>query len=130
MTTRDPSHSTVSVIRVEGSLLAPLDHELLRRVEALLVRGRRSILLDLADVTDLDAAGVGELVRAYTLATAGEAELWVENAIDRVRMLLDRAGLLEVLAGESAVTYENAREAEAAEVGCTSLRYGPRDGSV
>jgi anti-anti-sigma factor len=106
MTIRDQCETPVSVVRVVGSLLAPLNDELLRRVEALLVRGGRSILVDLADVTGLDAAGVGELVRAYTLANAGKAELWVENAIDRVRVLLDRAAVLEVLTSESAVTYE------------------------
>jgi len=106
MTIRYRSHPPTSVVRVEGPLLAPLNHELLRRVEALLVRGRRSIRLDLAGMADLDAAGVGELVSAYTLASARKAQLSVENAIERVRLLLDRAALLEVLTSESAVTYE------------------------
>jgi anti-anti-sigma factor len=107
----------VSVVRVEGSLLAPVKQELSRPVEALLARGRRSILVDLADVTDLDAAGVGALVHVYTLAAAGNAELWIENANGRVRTLLDRAGLLEVLTGDSAVTYEKCSGGQAAELG-------------
>ena len=62
-------------------------------------------MVDLARVTGVDAAGVGALVQAYTLAAAGNAELWIENATGRVRTLLDLAGLLEIL-GADDVTYE------------------------
>jgi anti-sigma B factor antagonist len=106
MTIREQSRPAVSVVRVEGSLVAPVKQEVGRPVEALLASGERSIVVDLAGVTDVDAAGVGELVQAYTLAAAGNAELSIENATGRVRTLLDLAGLLEILTADADVTYE------------------------
>jgi anti-anti-sigma factor len=89
-----------------GSLRAPVGEELRQRVKALLGRGQRSILLDLAHVTDLDAAGVGELVHVYRLAIERRAELWIENAVRRVRHLLERAGLFEILSTGDEIALE------------------------
>jgi anti-anti-sigma factor len=92
----------VSVLQPRGPLRAPVRPELRRQVEELLARGRRSILLDLATLTELDAAGVGELVRLYGMANAAQGELWIENAPRGIRTLLDRAGLLDILSGSPA----------------------------
>ena len=51
-----------ATVRVIGQLRAPGTSALRRAVTALLLDGKRHILLDLAAVTDLDAAGIGELV--------------------------------------------------------------------
>jgi anti-anti-sigma factor len=94
---RDEQARGVSLLHVEGDLRAPVRRDLRRRVRALLARGRRSILLDLGRVTDLDAAGVGELVRVYTLANAAQGDLWIENTTGRIRRLLAEAGLFDQL---------------------------------
>ena len=60
----------LSIVALEGTLRAPHTAELTRRIQALLDRGERRIVVSLSDLTDIDAAGVGELVRAYNLATA------------------------------------------------------------
>jgi anti-sigma B factor antagonist len=96
----------LSVLHLEGALRAPVSRDLRRRVEALLAHGRRCILLDLANVTDLDAAGLGELVRVYTLAAAPKGELWIRNSTGRIRKLLDLAGLFEILSVPSPFAYE------------------------
>jgi anti-anti-sigma factor len=98
--------TALSILYLEGDLRAPVTLELRRGVEALLRRGRRCILLDVANVTDLDAAGLGELVRVYTLAAAARSELWVRNTTPRARKLLDLAGLFEVLSVPSPLAYE------------------------
>ena len=54
-------------VYLQGALRAPLDGELRRTVRGLLRRGDRLIVLDLAGVRRIDAAGVGELVRAYNM---------------------------------------------------------------
>ena len=88
-----------SIVALEGTLRAPRTAELTRRIQALLDRGERRIVVSLSDLTDIDAAGVGELVRAYNLATAVGGELRIRNARSHVRQLLRVAGLLGRLSG-------------------------------
>ena len=87
----------VSIVRVGSRLRTPVSAELRHRVETLLRRGDRRILLDLAAVSDLDAAGLGELVRAYNVTIAANGVLRVAHAFGRVRELLDRVGLFDLL---------------------------------
>src|SRR5262249_59050565 len=53
------------VLSLRGSLTTPVGPELGEQVEALLRRGARRVLLDLARVAGIDAAGMGELTRVY-----------------------------------------------------------------
>ena len=91
---RPPCAATVRVI---GQLRAPGTSALRRAVTALLLDGERHILLDLAAVTDLDAAGIGELVHVSNLTTAAGGTLQIARARTSVRRLLDGVGLLRVL---------------------------------
>lgn len=86
-----------ATVRVIGQLRAPGTRALRRAVTALLLDGERHILLDLAAVTDLDAAGIGELVHVSNLTTAAGGTLQIVRADASVRRLLDRVGLLRVL---------------------------------
>ncbi|SRR5712691_2290126 len=88
----------VAVVTVEGPLRAPVSARLREGVEFLLERGERVIVLDLARVVGMDAAGVGELVRAFNLASAAGGTLRVADAPRRVRELLDRSRLSGVFA--------------------------------
>jgi anti-anti-sigma factor len=87
----------VWVLYVKGPLLVPGTHDLRHRVQAVLRRGARRIQVNLAGVWNLDAGGVGELVRAYNLALKSQTDLQIAEASPCVRELLDRAGLLELL---------------------------------
>ena len=97
-----------SVLELDGTLQAPLNGELRQRVEALLARNERRILVNLARLCAIDAAGVGALLDAYVIASQAGGVLRVTGANRRVRQLLDVAGVLGLLgvmphdAGEAA----------------------------
>ena len=90
----------VAVVRIAGPLYAPMCATIASDVRALLRSGRRVIVLDLAGVTAIDAAGVGALVHIYNMATAADAVLRVANASGDVRDLLTHVGLLDLLHAE------------------------------
>jgi anti-anti-sigma factor len=86
-----------AVLQVKDSLRVPIDEELRHNVRTLLCRGERSIVLDLGPVSAIDAAGVGQLVRAYNLTRAVNGTLRIKHAGPRVREMLLRAGLVDLL---------------------------------
>jgi len=94
---RGPCTERRCVLHLEGSLRAPLNGALRHNIGALLSRGRRIIVLDLSAVTRIDAAGVGELVRAYNMTTAAGGVLQISRATRWVREILRRVGLLDIL---------------------------------
>jgi anti-anti-sigma factor len=87
----------VSLLVLEGPLHARLGAELRQRVQTLLHRGERTVLLCLARVGTLDAAGVGELVRVHNTVVAANGRLRITNTTENVRVLLDRLGLFDLL---------------------------------
>ena len=95
-----------SVLDVVGPLRGPVSLALRRRVGALLRRGERSILVDLARVTDLDAAGLGELAHVYRMVDAANGVLRVACTTGKVRKLLGLTGLLQVLTAASMFDYQ------------------------
>ena len=86
-----------TVLHITGDLRAPRTSGLLQRVESLLDHGERRIVLSLASVSDLDAAGVGALVGARNLAEAAGGRLRVLDAAGWTRVMLARTGLLGIL---------------------------------
>jgi anti-anti-sigma factor len=84
-------------VYLQGALRAPLDAELRRTVCGLLRRGERLIVVDLAGVRRIDAAGVGELVRAYNMAVAAQGGLRIVHSTTWVREIVQRVGLFEIL---------------------------------
>jgi anti-anti-sigma factor len=70
-----------------------MDPEVRHSVRALLHCGQRHIVLDLTRVSDIDAAGIGELVRAYNLARGANGTVQVVNPTRWVREMIERAGL-------------------------------------
>jgi anti-anti-sigma factor len=86
-----------TVLHFRGALRAPTSGDLVRHVETLLENGDRAIILSLAGVSDLDAAGVGALVRARHLIEAAGGQFRVVGAAGRTRVVLARTGLLRIL---------------------------------
>jgi anti-anti-sigma factor len=74
-----------------------MDYALRGGVRTLLNRGAQGIVVDLSRVTSIDAAGVGELARVYRTTRATRASLRVAHPTERVRQMLERAGLFELL---------------------------------
>ena len=54
-------------------------------------------MLDFTGVSSIDAAGIGELVRFYNLTAAANGMLRIVHVRSRVRELLHRVALLELL---------------------------------
>ena len=92
----------VRIIRVEGSLLAPVSHRLRDEVGTLLDRGARDIVLDLGEVSEVDAAGVGELVHLRNRVVGSYGTFRIMNPTARVRHVLSSLGLLDLLTREYA----------------------------
>ena len=93
-----------AVVRVTGALRVPVTRELSEALGSLIRRGERRVLLDLAGLHDIDAAGVGELVRAFNAVRAAGGGLRIAKANRHVRRLLGIAGLYNLLtAGGGAI---------------------------
>lgn len=92
-----PRARNAPALSVGDYLRAPLDGELGRRVKALVHRGERTIVLDLARTRTIDAAGVGELIRAYKTVLAANGVLRIVHVDRRVNEILERAGLVHLL---------------------------------
>ena len=75
----------------------PISHEFGRRVRMLLDRGERRIVVDLSRVVAMDAAGVGELVRAFSATCAAGGVLRIARASRRIRQILRVGGVLPLL---------------------------------
>src|SRR5262245_49376642 len=80
-------------ILIFGPWRAPVGGRARREVEEALARGTRSFVIDLAHVSAIDAAGLGELVSLYTLVLAEGGVLRAANANAKVGKLLEVAGL-------------------------------------
>jgi anti-anti-sigma factor len=90
----------VQAVHVEGALQGTVNGVLRHNVRTLLLRGERRIVLDMSAVSGLDAAGVGELIRAFNVTMAGNGVLRIVNASGWVREMLERAHLFDLLSGE------------------------------
>lgn len=88
-----PERPVCATVRVIGQLRAPGTSALRRAVTALLLDGERHILVDLAALTDLDTAGLGELVYLSTMTTGAGATFEVACSRGSVRRVLDEVGL-------------------------------------
>jgi anti-sigma B factor antagonist len=84
-------------LRLEGALRAPVDVVLRGRVEALLQQGVRRVVLDLSGVSDIDAAGVGELIHNVNVAAAAGGAIEIACASRRVHHVLEVLGVLKLL---------------------------------
>lgn len=88
-----------SVLWLDDAFRAPVTGQLRHRVHELLRRGDRRIVLNMACVSRIDAAGAGELVRAYNVTVAANGMLQIVHANPWVREVLTRAGLFHLLSG-------------------------------
>jgi anti-anti-sigma factor len=93
--------SCSATLHVEGTLRSPIDVVLRSKVEALLHSGVRRVLLDLSGVSDIDAAGVGELIRIFNMAAAVGGSVEIAGASQHVHRVLDVAGVLTLLTADA-----------------------------
>jgi anti-sigma B factor antagonist len=119
----------VSVIDISGSSTTPDGDPvaLRQRVDALLLRGHRRIVLSFANVRNIDSSWLGEIVESYKLSASNGAIIKLVAVSPQLRSLLHTTGLKSVLE-----SYESEQEAVASfagealpEPGRTMLSAGP-----
>jgi anti-anti-sigma factor len=92
-----------SIIHVTSPLVMPIDRALSSGIRTLLGRGARVIVLDLAQVSHIDAAGVGELLCSYNIMVALHGVLRIVHVTPLVREVLTRAGVFGLLTGDDEI---------------------------
>lgn len=110
----DTTHG-LTTIAIEHSLGAECGDALYRTVLKQLEDGQRAILVSLTDIKQIDAAGLGQLVRAFTAVCDRGGELKVVVTCDQIRELLDRTHLTTILP-----TFASPAEARASFASCIS----------
>ena len=90
-----------AIVRVTGTLRAPVTGELGQVLAARVRRGERRVVLDLARLHDIDAAGVGELVGAFNIVRGAGGMLQIAKANRYVRDLLAIAGVYRILTSDA-----------------------------
>jgi len=84
------------ILDLKGKItLGDGDERVKERVNSLVNQGRRKIALNLADVSYIDSAGLGELVRAYTTLRRQGGSFRLLNLNRRITNLLSVTGLLD-----------------------------------
>src|SRR5262249_46926854 len=95
-----------AVVRLEGTLPAPVPSVMHETGTALIQGGGRLLPRALPPVTGPDPAGGGELLRVHPVAARAGAVLRLAHPTRRVRALLGLARLLEPLGAEPIVYLE------------------------
>ena len=88
----------VAIIKVTGDITLNKGGDVLLKdkVQSLLQQGHKNLLLDLADVSYVDSAGLGELVQAYATTKNRGGSLKLMSVTKRLRDLLVVTKLLTV----------------------------------
>jgi anti-sigma B factor antagonist len=87
----------VTVLDLSGKITLGEGDALLKdKLHSLLHRGKKSVLLNLADVSYVDSAGLGALVSAYTTVTREGGSLKLVNVTKKLQDLLAITKLLTV----------------------------------
>jgi anti-anti-sigma factor len=87
----------LAILHVEGALRAPVNSALSRRVADLLHQGQSHIVLELSLLDQIDAAGVGELVRLFGMTRAAGGVLRLVHANMYIRRILEVTGVWRLL---------------------------------
>jgi anti-sigma B factor antagonist len=79
----------VTVVVLKGAItIGSGDLTLRTTIKDLVGKGRKKIVLDMADVPYMDSTGIGELVAAYTSAKSQKAEIKLANRTNKIKDLL------------------------------------------
>ena len=97
MQIEERSVGSVVVLDVKGRItLGDGDNILKDRINTLVSQGRQQILLNLAGVSYIDSAGLGEIVRNYTTLSRRGGSLKLLHLTKRITDLLSITKLLTV----------------------------------
>jgi len=97
----------VSILDLSGKIvLGEGDMQIKERIRDLLTDGQKRILLNLADVSYIDSAGLGALISSYTTSRREGGALKLVNLTKRIQDLLAITKLITVFD-----TYEDEKKA-------------------
>jgi anti-sigma B factor antagonist len=97
----------ISVLDLSGKIvLGEGDMQVKDRIKGLLGDGQKRILLNLADVSYIDSAGLGSLISSYATVKREGGQLKLVNLTKRVRDLLAITKLITVFD-----TYDDEKDA-------------------
>ncbi len=97
MEIQERSVSGVTILTLTGSIvLGESDGLLKRKVDDLVRRGRRQVVLDLGGVPYLDTTGLSEIIGAYTTLCRHKGKVTLLNPTPRARHLFAISKLLTV----------------------------------
>lgn len=88
--------SDVAILDLEGKIL--LDNDLYDAVNALVTGGQTKIVLNVAEVSHVDSAGLGDVVRSFTTVLRKGGHLKLLSPSKRFRHLLTVTGLIKMFA--------------------------------
>jgi anti-sigma B factor antagonist len=87
----------VTILDLKGKItLGEGDEALKDKINSLVLQEKKRILLNLAEVPYIDSAGLGEIVRTYTMVSRQGGQLKLVNLTKRITDLLMITKLLTV----------------------------------
>jgi anti-sigma B factor antagonist len=90
--------SDVTILDLSGPIALGESSALFgKAIQELTDSDRTKIILNLRDVSSIDSAGIGELVRAYILVKTRGGEMKLLNPTKKIHDLLDVTRLLRVI---------------------------------
>ena len=91
------SAGNVTILDLSGQItFTEGDQQFKDKVNSLVHQGRNNILVNLANVTHMDSAGLGELVGAYTTVSKADGSMKLLNLTKRLHDLLAITKLLTI----------------------------------
>ncbi|MBZ0112373.1 MAG: STAS domain-containing protein [Thermoanaerobaculia bacterium] len=88
--------NNVTILDLEGKITIGIGDVAVRDAVQTAIAGGKNILLNMAKVTTIDSAGVGELVSAYTTVTHRGGKLKLVNLPAKVNDILQITQLITV----------------------------------
>jgi anti-sigma B factor antagonist len=89
MTINERTSGSTTILDLAGNITIGDSADILRdKVRSLLQQGQKQIVVNLAGVSYMDSAGLGELVRSHATATQQGALLKLTNVTKRLQDLL------------------------------------------
>jgi anti-anti-sigma factor len=96
MEIEERTEGDVTILDLKGRMVGDDGVELREEVEGLVDDGKVHIALNMADVTYVDSACLGEIVFCHKLLAGNKGELKLMNASESLRTLLSRMRLLSL----------------------------------
>jgi anti-sigma B factor antagonist len=87
----------ITVLEIHGKILmGEGDIAIKKKIDELLAKNTKSVILDLSSVPYIDSSGLGELIRCYTTMRKANGTLKLANVTDRIVDLLTITKLITV----------------------------------